>query len=106
GTILVTHTAETRADLNMGTRALPVSRYDFRLKLLTTAPNGYQMAGAPLTPGIRKTLWFWDPDVRVDYTNVAMWELDPVEVRARAVPPAPGETLDPPAASVLADDGV
>jgi hypothetical protein len=106
GTVLVAHTAETRADYNMGTRPLPVSRYDFRLKLLTAGPGGYQVAGPPLTPAIRKTLWFWDPDVRVDYVNVAMWELDPVEVRSRAVPPMPGETLEPPEASVFADEGV
>ncbi len=106
GTVLVAHTAETRADRNDGTRALPVSRYDFRLKLLQAGPGGYQVAGPPLTPAIRKTLWFWDPDVRVDYVNVAMWELDPVEVRARAVPPSPTEALEAPEASVFADEDV
>ncbi|HET9314809.1 MAG TPA: Calx-beta domain-containing protein, partial [Vicinamibacteria bacterium] len=106
GTVLVAHTAETRADRNEGTRALPVARYDFRLKLLTPGPGGYQTAGPPLTPGIHKTLWFWDPDVRVDYANVTLWELDPVEVRARPVPPSPGETLEAPEASVFASEGV
>jgi hypothetical protein len=106
GTVLVAHTAETRADYNIGTRPLPVSRYDFRLKLLTAGPGGYQVAGPPLTPGIRKTFWFWDPDVRVDYVNVVMWELDPVEVRPRPVPPAPGPVLEAPEASVFADEGV
>lgn len=106
GTVLVTHTAETRADYNMGTRALPASRYDFRLKLLTAGPNGFQVAGPALTPGIRKTLWFWDPDVRVDYVNALMWELDPVEVRPRPVPPSPGSVLQAPEASVFADEGV
>jgi hypothetical protein len=106
GTVLVAHTAETRADYNEGTRALPVSRYDFRLKLLAPGPGGYQVAGPPLTPGIRKTLWFWDPDVRVDYVDVTMWELDPVEVRSRPVPPAPGETLEAPEASVFAAENV
>jgi hypothetical protein len=106
GTVLVAHTPETRADRNEGTRALPVSRYDFRLKLLQAGPGGFQVAGAALTPGIRKTLWFWDPDVRVDYVNVLMWELDPVEVRARPVPPAPVAPLEAPEATIFTQEQV
>jgi hypothetical protein len=107
GTVLVAHTPETRADRNDGTRALPVSRYDFRLKLLQAGGvGGTQVAGAPLTPGIRKTLWFWDPDVRVDYVNALMWEIDPVEVRPRAVPPAPVPPLETPEATIFTQEGV
>ena len=40
--VLVVHTPETRADRNDGTRALPVSRYDFRLKLLQPGPGGFR----------------------------------------------------------------
>ncbi|MCB1057551.1 MAG: hypothetical protein KDD11_18785, partial [Acidobacteria bacterium] len=93
GGILVIHTAETRGDRNEGNRANPVSRYDFRLKELV--PSGATfVAGAALTPGISKTLSYWDPDVLVQYSG-ELWELDPVEVRVRprpvmAAPPLPG----------------
>jgi hypothetical protein len=90
GSLVASHTAETRMDRNVGTRALPVSRYDFRLKTLQAA-GGYLVAGTPITNGITKTLWYWDPDVRVDYVNATLWELDPVEVcpRTRPSPLAP-----------------
>jgi hypothetical protein len=96
GTELAVHTPETHADYNLGTRELPVSRYDFRIKSLVPGSGGYLEAGATLTPGIQKTLWYWDPDVRVDYVNVTMWELNPVEVRARPVPVAPAAALPAP----------
>jgi hypothetical protein len=107
GTVMVVHTPETRADRNEGTRALPVSRYDFRLKLLQAGGvGGTQVAGPALTPGIRKTLWFWDPDVRVDYVNVLMWEMDPVEVRPRPVPPMPVPPLETPEATIFTQEQV
>lgn len=98
---------ETRADQNLGTRALPASRYAFRLRDLVPDDGdcaGYRTYGAaPLTgTGIRKTLWFWDPDVRVDYVDTLLWELDPVEVRTRPVPPAPTGELPAPEAAVFA----
>jgi hypothetical protein len=45
-------------------------------------------AGALLTPGIVRSVWWWDPDVAVTYNNVTLWELDPVEVRSRPKPVA------------------
>jgi Calx-beta domain/Hydrazine synthase alpha subunit middle domain len=105
-TVLVTHTAETHADYNAGTRAMPIAAYDFQMKLLQAGPGAFQIAGAPLTAPIRKTLWFWDPDVRVDYVNVALWQLDPVEVRSRAVPPSPTSALAAPEATIFTQEGV
>jgi hypothetical protein len=105
GVTLVSHTAETRADYNEGTRALPVSRYDFRLKPLVPG-GGYMQGGPALTPGIQKTLWFWDPDVRVDYVNVTMWELNAVEVRPRPVPVAPAPPLPGPEQQIFNQEGV
>lgn len=95
GSLIASHTSETRMDRNVGTRALPASRYDFRLKMLESS-GGHLVAGAPLTLGITKTLWFWDPDVRVDYVNVTLWELDPVEVRPRTRPSPVEAALAPP----------
>jgi hypothetical protein len=55
GTVLVTHTSETHADYNLGTRALPVSSYDIQMKLLQPGPAGYLVAGAPLgAPSARR----------------------------------------------------
>jgi hypothetical protein len=49
-------------------------------------PNG------ALTGGITKSVSWWDPDVLVSYSG-PLWELSPVEVRSRPVPP---DTIDPP----------
>ena len=88
GTVVVTHTTSTQADINTGTRTAPGSRYAFRLEVLTPA-GGVMTAGQALTPGISKTVSWWDPDVLVSYSG-PLWELDAVEVRARPRPsPAP-----------------
>jgi len=84
GTLIAAHTAEMRADTNIGTRANPLSRYDFRLKTLR-ASGGYWIADQTLTSGISKTIRYYDPDVLVNYSGL-LWELQPVEVRARPKP--------------------
>ncbi len=86
GSLLVAHTAEARRANNDGTRANPDPRYDFTLKLLTSAANGYQTAGSGISGGINRNISYFDPDVLVSY-NGPMWELNPVEVVARATPP-------------------
>jgi hypothetical protein len=87
GAVLVTHTSETRPDVNTGTRANPGSRYDFRLKLLVPGTNGYAVGGPALTgpEGITKTISYWDPDVLVSYSG-RLWEWHAVEVRPRPRP--------------------
>jgi len=102
-------TPETRDDKNDGTSAAPVSRYKYRLvDLVPTAAacSGYEKAGAPLTAGITKTLWYWSPDWRVDLTAVTMWELQPVEVKSRTPPAAPTPLLPAPETAVFSDEGV
>ncbi len=106
GTVMVVHTPETHGTMNMGTRPLPVPRYDFRIKPLVSAGNGYQEAGSPLIPGgMSKTLWYWDPDVRVDYSGL-LWELDPVEVIARTAPLSNPTPLPAPESQVFAEESV
>lgn len=84
GKVIAAHTGETRADSNTGTSASPGSRYDFRLKILE--PSGaYLEDGAPITSGITKNVSFWDPDQMVTY-NGPLWEVMPVELRARQRP--------------------
>lgn len=53
----------------------------FRLRFVE--PDG--SAGAALTPGITKSLTYWNPDSQVKH-NGTMWELDPVEVKVTSRP--------------------
>ena len=107
GALIAAHTATQGVAGNDGTRAAPVPRYLFRLRTLATAGNGYQAANATLTSGsgIVRHVEYHDPDVRVVY-NGPMWELSPVEVRVRAVPPATTETTAVPEQNAYASAGV
>ena len=84
GTLVALHTAETRPDTDIGTAGLPQSRYDFRIKTLTK-PNTVYVAGSALTPGIPANISYWSPDALVQWSG-NLWELYPVEVRARTMP--------------------
>jgi Hydrazine synthase alpha subunit middle domain len=105
GTVVAVHTAETRPDANTGTRANPGSRYDFRLKTLASASGGVFAASQSLTGGISKTVSWWDPDVMVSYSG-PLWELDPVEVRARTRPTPSVPTLPSEVQQVFTQQGV
>lgn len=104
GSLIAVHTAETRQDRNQGSRAAPLSRYDLRLKRILPQGEHFQ-AASTLTPGIAKSVSYYDPDVLVSYDG-PLWELDPVEVEARAVPPMSQDALPPPEASVFGDKGI
>jgi len=86
GTLVAAHTANTRKESNLGTPSAPRSRFDFRLKTLVAGSNGYRVAGAPLTGGLRKRVQYYDPFDLITYDGL-LWELDPVEVVARPAPP-------------------
>jgi Hydrazine synthase alpha subunit middle domain len=90
GGLIAAHTAETRADKQNGSPT--ASRYDFRLKTLKKNPSGVWVAGQPLTAGIQKNLSYWDPDSKITY-NGNLWELQPVEVKARTRPARLGAPL-------------
>lgn len=79
GGLVASHSSDAREDVRNG-----VSRYAFRLRQLTLV-NGVWTPGPFLTSGFSKTLWWWSPDDRVDYAG-ELWELQPVEVRARPRP--------------------
>jgi hypothetical protein len=105
GTFLCVHSAEIGQDQNDGTTATPTSRYDFRLKTMTF-DGAYFEAGAPLTPGLQASVSWWSPDVFTTWSGT-LWELDPVEVVARPVPPATKAAAVPaPEAAVFAQAGV
>jgi hypothetical protein len=104
GTLVAVHTFSTQRDQNMGTRVNPKSRYDLRLRAL--ASYGAHFAPAlTLTNGISKTVSWWAPDELVTYSGL-LWELNPVEVRARPRPPRLTAPLPGPEAAVFAQAGV
>lgn len=104
GTLVAVHTAETHPDRNEGTRERPRSRYDFRLK--TIQREGiFWRAGDPLTAGISKAVSYFDPDVLVSWSG-NLWELDPVEVRARPRPARLSPKLEQQELDVFTQEGV
>lgn len=85
GKLLAAHTAETREDTNIGTTANPQSRYAFRIKNLVAQQNGLRAPGTSLTDGIQASVSYWSPDILIQWSGT-LWELSPVEVRARPIP--------------------
>ena len=76
-----------------------------RLHQLNTDANNMLVAGVPLTPGISKTLSWWDPDAKLTHTG-PLWEIEPVEVVARARPTASSSVLESPEKTVLAEEQI
>ena len=86
GQILVSHSTSTEYDQNIGTSTSPQSKYNYRIKLLETAGNGYLKGNTAITgAGITKSVTWWNPDESYSYNGV-LWETYPVEVKARALP--------------------
>ncbi len=104
GRLIVSHTSAWQRDSNLGTRARPQLRHDFRLKTLRTEGN-YLVGDQPLTAGIRRTITFYDPDVLVTYDGL-MWEIDPVEVFVRPRPVARVSAMEQPERDVFVEEGV
>jgi hypothetical protein len=104
GLLAAVHTSAKVADKNTGSTAAPASLYDFRLKLLTK--NGaYYEPGELLTPGISATISYYNPDTLVSYSGL-LWELDPVEVRARSRPVPVRAILPAPEQQAFNDESV
>jgi hypothetical protein len=105
GTLVAAHTAETRVDTNVGTAGSPQSRYDFRLKPLVLQQSGHYAAGAPLTGGIQATTTYWSPDNFIQWTGT-LWEISPVEIRARPIPATATTPLEQPELNAFAEANV
>ncbi|MFN8443143.1 MAG: hypothetical protein U0175_20380 [Caldilineaceae bacterium] len=103
GTLIAVHTDDN--DTESGSGGPHGSSYEYRLKQLSKAGNGYFVANQPLTAGISKTIEYWDPDTKVTFSGV-MWELNPVEVRARTRPTRLTKTLAGPEQAVFNSAGV
>lgn len=105
GELIAAHATETRAAANQGTTTSPDPRYDFRLRILDSGANGYLSGGGALTGGINRNLTYWDPDRLITY-NGPLWELSPVEVRARPVPAVTPAPLPAPEATIFQQEGI
>ncbi len=93
GYMIAAHSSYVLGEVENTNVNFPSSPYDFRLKFLQMS-NGYYAPGATLTAGLTNQASYWNPDTLVTQTNI-LWELDPVEVRARTRPtpfevPLPG----------------
>jgi hypothetical protein len=104
GTLLAVHTSEMRGDQNDGSRGAPKSRYAFRIKTMV-AQSGVYAPGETLTQGIQGSVSYWDPDQLVTWSG-EMWELNPVEVRARTRPARRTTPLDEPEAKIFREENV
>ena len=111
GQVLVAHSQSPDIDANIGTSSNPLSKYDFRLRLLVpTGTNAYQKGSATALTGagITKTVSWWSPDVLLTYSGL-LWETYPVEVRARPRPATPTlnvETVAPSEQALFTAAGV
>lgn len=103
GALLAVHTADAGEEEGDN---VTNSSYEFRIKVLTQGAGGFWTAGAPITNGISKSLSYWSPDSLVTYEGT-LWELNPVEVRARPVPPlSSAPALGAPEEQIITQAGV
>ena len=105
GTVLASHTNETRGNENEGTRANPDPRYDFRLKTYSVNGTGYLEPSGNLMTLVNANISYYDPDVLVSY-NGPLWELQAVEVVSRSQPPMTTETMQAPELQIFAEENI
>jgi hypothetical protein len=106
GTIVAAHTPDQGVDQELGSFVARDPSFDFRLRFVADPQlDGTFAPGAALTPGIVRTVSWYTPDALVSYSG-PLWELSPVEVRARPEPPLTSFALKPPELQVFAAAGV
>lgn len=80
--------ASTIFDSNLGTDSAPLSGYQFRLQLLTNSgPGALYFTNEFVTKGFTNVAWYYVGS-QIVTQKFALWELSPVEVRARTNPGA------------------
>lgn len=105
GTLVAVHTGAKLRDANTGTVTSPKSLYDFRIKTLMKS-GAYYTSGVLLTAGLSADVTYFSAGVTMSYTG-PLWELQPVEVRARAMPvTAPAANLGASEQQLFNEEGV
>lgn len=95
GQVLVSHSSATDYDQNIGTSTAPLSKYDYRIRLLEPTGNYFKASAVALTgAGITKTVSWWSPDELYTYSGL-LWETYPVEVRVRPRPTTSTLNVEP-----------
>ena len=106
GQLIAAYASEPRESGDDGTRTSPDARYKFRLKRLASSGGFFAPVESLVPdPGIVKNISYYDPDFLVSY-NGPLWELSPVEVRTRPVPPTTSESMAAPEVAAFAAAGV
>ena len=100
GTLVAVHSDRTDVE----TKRVVPSDFQFRLKTLWR-PSTYWQSYQALTPGINKSVTYPSSAGLVSYSG-PLWELNPVEVRARAIPHGSKTPLGQPEQQVFAEEGV
>jgi hypothetical protein len=80
----------------LAVRATSTEPFAFRIQSLE---------GDALTPGLTANVSWWNPDTMSTYSG-ALWELQPVELRARPRPAARTSAIEEPEARVFREEGV
>ena len=92
GSLIAVRTTVAEADST--TSGILSAKYDFHLSLLQLSGSYYAPVEKLIPNGITKTISYWDnqPYAQISYSG-RLWELDPVEVRARPRPTKHTEPL-------------
>jgi hypothetical protein len=98
GRFVATHTPTTSDDASQ--------MKEFVIKQLTLdTANRFAAVGPSLTGGITKSVSWWDPDVKQSFSG-RLWELEPVEVVARARPTPAAHAMEQPERSIFTAEAV
>ncbi len=93
------------AESHASTAAFPKSRFAYRLLSLTNSNGGLFTNAQPLAGVATNTITYFSGGIVVTHTN-ALWELSPVEIVSRSVPPRQYPAVAPIEANVFAQEGV
>ncbi|MFK7958869.1 MAG: hypothetical protein AB8B96_22455 [Lysobacterales bacterium] len=106
GQLMVVHTDYSGTVENIGSTQNPRSPYDFELKILQSAGNGFMEAGPAINPPITKTVTWGNSNNPTTHTG-PLWQLQPVEVLVKATPPFTQEPqLQQPEMSAIQNSGI
>lgn len=89
GKLLAVHTFSVNPNSNTGTEQNPKVLYSFRMKdLIKQKIDGkeYLVSGNNITHGFVRTISYYNGNDYLVQRTDTLWELDPVEVRAREIP--------------------
>ncbi|MFA5834523.1 MAG: T9SS type A sorting domain-containing protein [Bacteroidota bacterium] len=110
GMLIVSHSENKFLNKNYGTDQFPKIRYQFRLKTVKdTTIDGklYIVSDKYLTAGMIRSLKYYNGQNYIVERTDTLWEIDPVEVRSRLIPPLKTETpISTPEQQIFAEENI